>query len=225
MRPSTALQIALLAGVLAFLVGAATGDSLLVTSNKSEGAVTPLIAGDENQGRLSGELPTPVNMGRATVDSSPSRTPVAAPSEDAPNVHQGRSVAAGPSTSTCTCSLEIVRLKKRVKWLEHELAVAGSTRGGPVGRWLAELPEDLRPGEDTVRRLAEHMEAYPVELSEQEGLWVSERIEAKDWKNWGPTIDEALIVYLGPDRLVRELPEEALASLREEWREEGLFPE
>lgn len=121
---------------------------------------------------------------------------------------------------------EVKRLERRVAWLETELDLCGSeVTQGPVGRWLAMLRPEERPGRTTLHRVAEYLRPYPVELSIEEGLWIADRIESDDWRMYGPTIDEALITFLGPIRLSRDLPEDALRSLREEWAEEGFFSE
>lgn len=118
---------------------------------------------------------------------------------------------------------KIFALQNRVLYLEGKLAMAGIWET-PATRWLVALGPDEQPAPETVQYLSEYLAPYPVELSPQEGRWVIGRIEADDWRAWGPTLDEALIIYLGPARLVSELPAAKVAALREEWSEEGYFP-
>lgn len=120
--------------------------------------------------------------------------------------------------------VELNRLRKRIEWLETELQLCGSkVTTGPVGEWLRLIREDERPDGPTLRLMADYLRPYPVRLDVSEGLWLQERIREGDWKNWGPTIDEAIISFLGPQRIAREVDPERLASLREDWKEEGYF--
>lgn len=119
---------------------------------------------------------------------------------------------------------EVSRLRARVEWLEIELELCGSeVTKGPVARWLATIDEAERPTVDERRRMAEALARYPVELTPSEGLWILERIRAKDWKTYGPTVDEALILFLGPARLMRELDPVSADALRAEWAGDGYF--
>lgn len=129
-----------------------------------------------------------------------------------------------PTAPTIELRTEILRLEKRITWLEIELDLCGSeVTQGPIGRWLQSLLLYERPDGRTLRLLSEYLRAYPVELQPAEGLWVAERILEDDWELWGPTIDEAIILFLGPTRLVAELSEDRLQELREFWAEEGYF--
>lgn len=132
-----------------------------------------------------------------------------------------------PITTAARTKLErdrlVFQLEARVKYLEARLAGVGVWES-PATRWLEALGPDEQPEPATVITLSEYLAPYPVELTPQEGRWVLGRILADDWLAWGPTIDEALILYLSPERLIAELPAPAIASLRTEWREEGYFP-
>jgi len=115
-------------------------------------------------------------------------------------------------------------LEKRAAWLETELQLCGSeVTTGPMGRWLASLQPEERPATPTLRVMADVLRPYPVELTAADGLWVAERIEAKDWLEWGESADEAIIAFLGPNRIAAEVPPDALERLRQEWAAEGLF--
>jgi hypothetical protein len=120
---------------------------------------------------------------------------------------------------------ENATLKKRVEWLEVELSLCGSeVTKGAIGEWLSVLRIDERPDAETLRTMAYLLAEYPgVRLAVEEGLWIAERVKAKDWKSWAPTIDEALIMMLGADRIAREVPPTKLEELREDWQDEGYF--
>lgn len=112
----------------------------------------------------------------------------------------------------------------RIAWLEARLLPhEPETVGGTVGDWLVMVEEDQRPPLAILRGMPIVLEDYPVQLSLEEGQWVAARIELRDWSNWGPTADEAIIEYLGPERLAAELPDQALERLQETFRETDLF--
>lgn len=112
---------------------------------------------------------------------------------------------------------ELARLQQRNAWLEEELLICGTgITQGPVGRWLSLLQDFERPPAEVLRSMHRYLAPFPVELTVAEGLWLRERIEQEDWKAWGATIDEALISFLGVERLRRELePEKWLVLLRD----------
>ena len=148
---------------------------------------------------------------------STDRTPVASP------LHEPIEPDA-PSAELVELRREVGRLQKRIDWLETELDLCGSeVTQGPVGRWLAALRPEERPDAKTLRMVSAYLKPYPVELSAAEGLWVAERIRLDDWKTHAATIDEALVLFLGPARLAAELPKDQVAALREDWSEEGFF--
>lgn len=119
---------------------------------------------------------------------------------------------------------KIDQLNKRIEWLEIELDLCGSEiTKGPVGAWLAAIFVEERPDSETLHRMAEALRPYPVQLSPAEGLWIAERIQQDDWKAWGPTVDEALIAFLGPTRIAWEVGPDHLATLQAKWAEEGYF--
>lgn len=87
--------------------------------------------------------------------------------------------------------------------------------------WLQ--PDDI-PNEEALSQFAGAMEEYPgVQLATHEFLWITERFEQDDWETWGPTIDEAIINYLGPRRIYNQSSEEQRQHLQSEWSEEGYF--
>jgi hypothetical protein len=121
------------------------------------------------------------------------------------------------------CDLLRVQLQAaldRIAWLEAELAVRDPEAiETPVTAWIASLRDDERPSPDVVRRMSEMLRPYPVQLGIAEGTWIAERIVKGDWATFGATIDEALISFLGPARLSRELPPMKLAEVVSDWPE------
>jgi len=117
--------------------------------------------------------------------------------------------------------------RNRVRWLETELALCGSgLTQGSLGRWLSLLRPEERPSEQVLRRLGGYLKPYEgVVLAPYEGLWLAERTVEDDWLSYGPTIDEAIISYLGPQRLAQEVEAEQLELLSLLWAEEGYFSE
>lgn len=185
-------------------------------------ASPPLEAPAEAERAPAIELEASKQRTAATVTIDVAVTPAGTPDVAA-------EVAPGEAATAETSELlelrrEVARLRARVEWLEVELDLCGSeVTKGPVARWLANVAEADRPTLAERRTMAEILAGYPVELTTSEGLWVLERIRAKDWKTYGPTIDEALILFLGPARLMRELDPVRADALRAEWTGEGYF--
>lgn len=182
-------------------------------------SLTPSRAGEHEERRI----PEPL-LDAAAVDGS-TRTPldVDASSEDG-ELAQLRAELEQQKRANLIMARALDRLTRQAQHLEIELAVCGNENGhGLIGQWLGTLNEDERPRPATLRSVAGLLYRFPVEVTREEGLWFAERFELNDWKTYGDTIEEAAIVFLGPDRLARELPEDRLAELREDWSEEGYF--
>jgi hypothetical protein len=165
--------------------------------------------------------PTP-----AAEPSEPSRREAVAAAPTATAAGEPTAPAADPFAPSEVEDLQrqIKTLELRLSWLEVELALCGSeVTQGPIGRWLATLQETERPERETLKQLAWLLAPYPVDITREEGLWLTERITLNDWATWGASIDEAIILFLGPDRLARELPIERVTQLRADWQEEGYF--
>lgn len=105
---------------------------------------------------------------------------------------------------------EVERLRTQVRALQAEL----SLHAGPVSRWLAMVLPAERPEPAIAKIMAEYLQSFPVELRDYEGWWLAERIKRNDWKNWGPTIDEAIFGYLGESRLRNELTPEQFEACK-----------
>jgi len=96
----------------------------------------------------------------------------------------------------------VLHYPKPVPGLEHPPRPAGEVALEQIKVWLDVIPVFLRPGEAT---------------------WIAERRIARDWQRYGRNFEDAFILFLGPDRLIAELPPERLAELREDYAEEGYF--
>lgn len=120
---------------------------------------------------------------------------------------------------------QALAMRKRIQWLETELALCGSTvTTGTLGDWLGLLLPEERPDRPTLLALADVLQPYEgIRLSPAEGLWILDRIKLRDWKDHGPTADEAVILFLGPSRIIGEVPLEQGKQLREEYSEEMYF--
>lgn len=105
-----------------------------------------------------------------------------------------------------------------------ELLILGSpTVGGPIADWIAHAPTDAKPTPSQVYMVADMLEEYPVRMTEAEAAWIGERTRLNDWKQYAPTISEAVIQFLGATRIASEVAPGTLAQLREDWSEEGYF--
>lgn len=66
------------------------------------------------------------------------------------------------------------------------------------------------------------LDDIPVVLRPGEASWIVRRYQEKDWKSYAPTVEEAVIRFLGPQRVLREAPPSWVESQRdwyddEEW--------
>lgn len=148
-----------------------------------------------------------------TIAASEQREP-AAQAEDALPISETRSEP-GPLP-------ELVELQARVRGLEAVLASPDSLRfylrqaeeraalepDGQIGQWAALLPPAALPDEHTRLVMASLLHDYPVELQPEEGLWLAERVQADDWYAWGPSIDEAIVAFLGAERIAQARAEQ-----------------
>ncbi len=213
--------------VLCILFSIYAGFSSETTTPAPVNVAYPAVV-DETQPEREASLSAPLPTHFAVVDSGAPRTSAEIPDVPAVLV-AGNTVPSGEYWRSrfyeCqnASSLDLDHLRARIVWLEAELAVLGSDIGGTVADWLSVLRPDERPSDELVRRLTEHLQAYPVALTVDEGLWIVERIELQDWTNYGETVDEVLIGYLGAGRIAAELSPAELAPLQELWADEGMF--
>ena len=113
-----------------------------------------------------------------------------------------------------------IKQAARIEALEAMLyKLEDRPRVDALGGWLALLAPSERPEENILKLMGYALEVYPVELTVAEGLWVADRCKQQDWKTYGTTLDEAMIRFLRPDRLRRELPPSLSAAMATEWPE------
>lgn len=190
---------------------------------EAERTITPPEAREPEEGD-----PDPVELvgvddapAREAVSPSPSLEPDPLPLDELETL---RANLAAAGEELAALHAENRALAKRVEWLETELALCGSeVTQGPTGRWLASLTPEERPPEKAIRFVAAILREYPVELTPAEGAWIVERFTRDDWKEWGRTVDDAVILFLGPRRIAGEVPDERLKALRRDWLDEGYF--
>ncbi len=113
--------------------------------------------------------------------------------------------------------LELIRLRTRIEELEAQLTSLHTLRfltrqleeqaalepEGQIGLWAASVAPGALPDEHTRLVMASMLHDYPVELQAEEGLWLAERIRVQDWHLWGPSVDEAIIAFLGAERIAQ----------------------
>lgn len=165
----------------------------------------------------------------AQGDSASTRTPVAPPAsgniahgaddglEQGPNYPQlDRRELEACREQLRASRVEVMKLRARVRWLESELAT--NKLEGPVGRWLATIPESERPSQREVRLMNDYLRDFGIsELSLDEGRWLIERLRKDDWKTWGSTAEEAIMAYFGVARTTRGLSQARLAYLKKAY--------
>jgi hypothetical protein len=110
-------------------------------------------------------------------------------------------------------NIEVMKLRNRNKRLEAKLV--WEKLEGPVGRWLAMVPEKERPSEKEVRSMLHHLDDFNIqELSYAEGDWLLKRLRKNDWHTWGLTREEAILTFFGVRRATEGLPPKEIARLR-----------
>lgn len=212
------LLLALLAGLAGFVLfwGRA------INAPVSPAPQPPEASG---QGERNGRVP----VDRAT-ESPPIRTRVnPPPSENVKRTQKDDQVDPQPDTSdevaalkedlqksrdrTRALRIEVRKLRNRYKQLEARLVWENFE--GAVGRWLAMVPEKERPSEKEVKKMVRYLDGFTIqELRYEEGKWLLERFEKDDWKTWGNTSEEAILIYFGVRRATEGLPPEEIARLR-----------
>jgi hypothetical protein len=128
----------------------------------------------------------------------------------------------------------VVVAQDRIRVLEEALAASERERAALQQEldWCR-FPEDspwghaLRLGEldafdeRTLRSTRSFIEEVcPVLLQPGEAAWIATRCRDEDWRVWGDTAVGAAIRFLGPERLLRELPSEQAEILLRDYPEE-----
>lgn len=149
---------------------------------------------------------------KAQADTRAAATPPEEPAADAPD-HAAEAAA---------LRVELALAREEIRRLKVDLyAMHTLEPDTPFARWLGtQLPED-RPTGRHFRALRDVMNSYPIEWSEAEGLWLLERLTCDDWPE--ETADLSIVRFLGPARLMRELPQYQAAKLRADFEGEGVF--
>jgi hypothetical protein len=117
-------------------------------------------------------------------------------------------------------STELEALRKENARLRRELLRCEHRDDQPLAA-LLQLPEVKTLSDEDLRRLQILLEEWPVIFQPGEPTWLAERLRADDWQTFARTANEAIIAYLGPSRLLRELPEQKVVALREWYSEPG----
>lgn len=148
---------------------------------------------------------------------------------------QGREAFGGSSTEanlTRASDQELRRLREENRVLRKELetlrreqreSAHDAALDSAYGAWLSTLRKEELPPEDALAMVEYYATEWPVRLQPHEGLWIAERQLRDDWERFGDSADEAVIHYLGAERILSEIPAEAAAAWRALWRREGII--
>lgn len=117
----------------------------------------------------------------------------------------------------------IAQLNRKLAAALRELGRLKYDETTPYGAFLASYEADEINAPYLLYAIEDWLREFPVFLLPGEATWIVERTAADDWGLYGQSCQEAVILFLGPDRLVAELPETRLAELRAEWAEEAYF--
>lgn len=156
-----------------------------------------------------------------TAPHTPDRVPV-----DAPRVDGSRSrttAAQGGATEASESELralvlEVEAVKADRRRLVRELDECRYPELSPLGAFVR-LPEYDAMSESTRHYIRGVLEEVPALLRPGEGAWLAERVERSDWRVYGSSVTEAVIIFLGGGRVAAEIPPEKLDALRQ-WYDE-----
>jgi hypothetical protein len=114
---------------------------------------------------------------------------------------------------------ELAGRGRRIAELELELDLCSGGADSAIGRWLATLPPEQslrwRKAEpELLRRLGSLLVDFPILLYDSEVEWLMDRVRRGEWDQ------DEVVLFLGPERLKRELDHERLAALRR-WDAQG----
>ena len=210
--------------VLLFIVAVGGGAWFLVSDDPplSSGHAPPSVTHAPEVEEDSGSSPPDLVSAVAREDA---RTAV--------QVEQTEPVAEDPCASVraelermlATCNERektIAQLKRKLAAALRELGKCDKTT--PYGAFLASYEAEKIDDPDILAQIEDWLHKFPVILRPGEATWIAERRRLRDWQEWGGrNFEESLILFLGPDRLAAELPEDRLAELRAEYADEGYF--
>jgi len=74
------------------------------------------------------------------------------------------------------------------------------------------------------RKVSATLSEFPVDVRTGEVAWLVESYRTDDWKMYGELYEEALLVYLGADRVLAVLPAEKVDELRLEYGMRSWWP-
>jgi hypothetical protein len=74
------------------------------------------------------------------------------------------------------------------------------------------------------RKVSATLSEFPVDVRTGEVAWLVESYRTDDWKMYGELYEEALLVYLGADRVLAVLPAERVDELRLEYGMRSWWP-
>jgi len=94
----------------------------------------------------------------------------------------------------------------------------------PYGAFIASHEAEEINDPYSLERIQDWLRQFPVFLGPGEATWIAERTSAKDWTRFGRTSEVALILYLGPDRVMSEVSPARAAELRAYYNDEPIFP-
>ena len=117
----------------------------------------------------------------------------------------------------------IAQLNKKLAAATQELERLQFPESTPYGAFLSSPEAGDIKDPIVLARIEDWLRQFPVFLWPGEATWIAERTVNRDWGLYGPTSEEALIMFLGPARLVAELPPTRMAELRAYYAEEQIF--
>lgn len=146
-------------------------------------------------------------------------------SPESPTIEPVRSEVAPTTPDThADCAAMRKILEDRISALEvdnaamrgviaHDRLWRAYPESTPYGAFLRS-PEASQMPELVQARVRDWLNEFPVVLRPGEAQWLADRTLAGDWHNFAPTSTQAVIEFLGPARLIAELPFERLSYLK-----------
>lgn len=114
---------------------------------------------------------------------------------------------------------ELERAREECRRVEQELDECRHPGTSPLGAFVR-LPEYATMSDSSREYIRSMLDDLPVRLQPGEGAWIAERVERDDWKLFAKTTNETLIGFLGPGRVLAEMPPELVRELRERYSDE-----
>jgi len=113
-----------------------------------------------------------------------------------------------------------VAAEQEAQELRDQVAQLQHPEDTPYGAFLRSYEASEITDPDLRRDIEAWLQVFPIILRPGEATWIVERETANDWRSYSLTAKAAIIKFLGPQRLLAELPPERAAELRDDYADD-----